>query len=219
MIATDCIEGALIMSRVIVVLIGLLMMPLTCFAMTFSQPIKIGSAGAVDASFDVYEIKGAFYSRDGVSKLGDKDDFICFYQRPATTNFSYGVIDINNTFPFLSYYGCDFTQIKTTDDITFYMIHEYQADITGEAYILLGNTRNGKWFKYFDTRDLTKKYFGKIKTRYQHPCYTSWYCNGDMIAVVYQRMNERSHGFVNEGEFRFKWDEAAQWFGVEQIVY
>lgn len=30
--------------------------------------------------------------------------------------------------------------------------------------------------------------------------------------------NNRSD-YVIEGEFRFKWDDAAQWFSVEQVVY
>ena len=27
------------------------------------------------------------------------------------------------------------------------------------------------------------------------------------------------NGFVPSGEFRYKWDDSAQWFGVEKVVY
>ena len=38
------------------------------------------------------------------------------------------------------------------------------------------------------------------------------------MIIEYNR-NYIQQGYIKEGEFRFKWDEAAQWFDVEQVVY
>ena len=205
------------MKKFLVILGALMIFSSNCFAMTFSQPVELGSASATDASFYTYETKGAKYNKNGIAKFGDGIDAIWFYQRPATTQYCYGGSSLDKTFPFLSAYGCEFYRIKTDDKLTLYMVHEWQFDITGEKYILLGRRADGVFVKYFDTSELNKNYFSKPKTRADVPCYTGWNCKGDEISVIYQRMKDRK--FVNEGEFRFKWDDKAQWFGIEQVVY
>ena len=187
--------------------------------MTFSQPTKLGSASATDASFYTYETKGATYNKNGIAKFGDGNDAIWFYQRPAATQYCYGGSSLDKTFPFLSAYGCEFTQIKTSSRLILYMVHEWEFDIRGEKYILLGMQSDGKWVKYFDTRDIKKKYFGESTTRNNTPCFVRWQSSGNTITVVYQRVNSNTKRLTDEGEFRFKWDDAAQWFGVEQVVY
>ena len=191
------------------VVLSVLFVAQSAFAMTFSQPVKLGSASAKDATFYVYEVKGATKNADGIAKFGNDKDAIYFYQRPATTKYCYGGEELNKTFPFTSAYGCEFTQIKTDGGITFYMVHEWEFDIRGEKYILLGKLSDGTWIKYFDTRDITKKYFGTLRGGY-----TDWHCNEGTFIISYKIYSPEA-----KGEFRFKWDEAAQWFGVEQVVY
>ena len=41
-------------------------------------------------------------------------------------------------------------------------------------------------------------------------------CDGDTIVIEYVAGRRDTY---RKGEFRFKWDEAAQWFSVEQVVY
>lgn len=201
------------MKRFIALLAMIMAMTSTCLAMTFSQPIKLGSVsdyGIVDIKRG-YEFSGATYNKGGVAKFGDGEDAIYFHYNNTR---NYGGKDLNNTFPFESAYGCDFTQIKTGSELTLYMIHEWEYDFTGEKYILLGMRKDGVWVKYFDTRNLTKIYFDKPKNRNEVPGYSKWYCVGDTIVVEYTRGPSKK-----EGEFRFKWDDAAQWFSVKQVVY
>ena len=189
--------------------------------MKFSQPVKLGNASSVDASFDVYKIEGGTQVRDGVSKFGSGEDSIYFFQSPAVEknhygmgrSYAYGSKNLENTFLFLSAYGCEFTQIKTDENLTLYMVHEWEFDIRGEKYILLGRLSDGSFVKYFDSRDLKSKYFGESTRRADVPGFSKWYCEGDTVVLEYKRYSG------NGGEFRFKWDDAAQWFSIEQIVY
>lgn len=217
------------MKRFISLLIILMAMTSTCLAMTFSQPVKLGRVSDYREANEGYEIVGAtdnsgsikkptskiaakYTYVNGIAKFGIDDDAIYFHYNNAR---NYGGKDLNNTFPFTSAYGCDFTQIKTDSDVTLYMVHERDYDIRGEKYILLGRRKDGVFVKYFDTMDLTQIYFDKPKTFREIPYYAKWHCIGNTIVVEYGRLNSTS----SEGEFRFKWDEAAQWFGVEQVVY
>ena len=99
------------------------------------------------------------------------------------------------------------------------MVHEWEFEIRGESYILLGMQSDGKWVKYFDTRDIKKKYFREATARKDIPCFVRGQSKGDTISVVYQRVNSNTKRLADEGEFRFKWDDGAQWFGIEQVVY
>ena len=209
----------------------LMILSSNCFAMTFSQPEKIGYIADYSEVDGGYEIHGATYNdgiikarkknvattnlyMNGTARFGDGEDAIYFHYKNAR---NYGGKDISNTFKFLSAYGCEFYRIKTDNKLTLYMVHEWQFDLTGEKYVLLGRRADGVFVKYFDTSEFTKNYFSKPNTRADVPCYTEWNCNGDEISVIYQRMKDRK--FVNEGEFRFKWDDKAQWFGIKQVVY
>lgn len=40
----------------------------------------------------------------------------------------------------------------------------------------------------------------------------------DTIIVTYKNYTDIGK-MINQGEFRFKWDEKAQWFSVEQVKY
>ena len=199
------------MKNFFALLVMIMAMTSTCFAMTFSQPVKLGSIIEDPGAQTRYKISRATNDKDGIAKFGNGEDAIYFHHNNTR---NYGGKDLNNTFPFESAYGCDFTRIKTDSELTFYMIHEWEYDFTGEKYILLGRRKDGTWVKYFDTRDLTKIYFDKPKNRNEAPGYAKWYCVGDTIVVEYTRGPSKK-----EGEFRFKWDDAAQWFGVKQVVY
>jgi len=43
----------------------------------------------------------------------------------------------------------------------------------------------------------------------------NYFVRGDTLIIEYKSLS----GDKKIGEFRFKWDEAAQWFSVEQIKY
>ena len=41
-------------------------------------------------------------------------------------------------------------------------------------------------------------------------------CSNDELILTYWIGGKQC---IGKGEFRFKWDEAAQWFSVEQVAY
>lgn len=200
-------------------------------AMTFSQPVKIGKVSDSGIVGGGYNFEGDVSNTgtkknneyyDGVVAFGKGEDLI--YLHYNNKNFQdknlkrhYGGKNFNNTFAFTQAYGCDFTQIKTNQNITFYMVHEQQFDIRGEKYVLLGRKSDGTFIKYFDTWAISETYFGKGKKFPPNDFYSGWYCKDDTIVIEYSRYNKT--GKIKAGEFRFKWDDAAQWFGIEHIVY
>ena len=181
--------------------------------MKFSQPVKLGVVTGSDASLIMDKIEGGTSIADGVIKFGSGDDAIYFHQQESSPKYLYGGRNLQNTFPFLSAYGCDFTQIKADKNLTLYMIHEWQFDIFGETYVLLGRLSDGSFVKYFDSRDLRKNFFDQVSNRNYAPYFSGWRLDGDTVVLEYKRYSG------NGGEFRFKWDDAAQWFSVEQIIY
>ena len=116
------------------------------------------------------------------------------------------------------------SQIKNDGSITLYLLCGNGPMAGTTRYVLLGRRSDGVFVKYFDIEDINTTYFGLQKNKYgttlgmRSPWYKDCYCSGDTIIITYQRM-QKNHNFVNEGEFRFKWDEKAQWFGIEQIIY
>ena len=85
---------------------------------------------------------------------------------------------------------------------------------------ILGKQKNGKWVVYIDSKKLSNKYFGG-KDAYKEDggvIYDEPTCREDSIVVTYRRWHWKGTS-KPEGELRFKWDESAQWFGVEQVVY
>lgn len=195
-----------------------------CFAMTFSQPMKIGVVSDYGVVGGGYEFKnavnnsGIMYTwqkrkcyKNGVATFGNGGDLIYFHYNNDKKIRSYGGKILKNTFELTQAYGCEFTQIKTNEDITFYMVQENDFDINGRKYVLLGRKKDGSFVKYFDTLTVSEKYFGKM---YLRPIfYDRWYCEGNTVIIEYANRN------IKIGEFRFKWDDSAQWFGIEQVVY
>ena len=109
--------------------------------------------------------------------------------------------------------GSGIIRIRTDEGITFYAIdfgYKYGA------FYIIGKRKDGKWIKYIDSHVINEKYFGKHLYYADAPMYCDEpiYCQGDTIIVPYKIIKNNARG-----EFRFKWDERAQWFGVEHIVY
>lgn len=120
--------------------------------------------------------------------------------------------------------ACSIERISTDKNLTLYMLI-YSPAAGSQNYILIGRRSDGVWVKYFDMEDINGKYFGLSKNDYGttmgNRCliiYEKYRCQDDTIIISYKRSHGRS-GYVKEGEFRFRWDTAAQWFGVEQVIY
>ena len=118
--------------------------------------------------------------------------------------------------------GVRFTRIsKITGEngYTFYCLSTgYDIAEDGDETII-GRLPDGKFVKYFDTTDISKRYFGSHWGVY----YKKIVVRGDTITIYYDRTISSSSfnptKVEESGEFRFRWDETAKWFSIEQMVY
>ena len=217
----------------------------TCLAMSFSQPVKIGIiSGTPQGGFG---IDGASYNKGtsykngqldkqwgklyekGIAYFGNDDKALyVHYDCSQRVNRDYwevyspkfGDKNAKKTVSLKAGEGETVTiyQINNDGDIILYLLRG-EGPVAGTTnYVLLGRRSDGIFVKYFDTRDITKNYFGEKLSLSSTPWYTKFYCQDNTMIIEYKRSYNRQ-GYVREGEFRFKWDNNAQWFGVEQIIY
>ena len=126
-----------------------------------------------------------------------------------------GTEDVNNTIVMNMHWDSLF-RVKASNGKVFYCINfAYGPD---SQWCIVGCHSNGKFVKYIDTEEISKRYFGITTTQMGAPfvIYNKLRCDGDTIFIKYTSAH-RDEGI--KGEFRFKWDEAAQWFSVEQVAY
>lgn len=212
------------MKKIFLILFVLTIFSVDCLAMTFSQPMKIGIVSDHGVVGGGYEFKNAVHNsgivydwqkhkcyKSGVATFGNGKDLIYFHYNNDKKIRSYGGKNFKNTFPLTQTYGCEFSQIKSNEGITFYMVQENDFDIHGRKYVLLGRKQDGSFVKYFDTSTISEKYFGKKFSRDFH--YEECFYDKDTVRIQFKLKNGTN------GEFRFKWNEVAQWFGIEQVVY
>ena len=147
--------------------------------------------------------KGNYFN--GTAIFGDRL-YLHFDSTIATDNFDemskFGGRDINNTVPLYAFEGS--TRIYPVNGGG----HEFFLLVTetggGGCSNLIGE-RGGKWVQYFDT----------CTTRRQHGIgleymLTNFTTEGDTLVFTYQHWQTKK-----TYELRYKWDEAAQWFGVD----
>ena len=165
----------------------------------------------------------------GVARWGNGADalFAHYNYYSKDSNVYFGGQDVKNTVslnPINPMSVEEIYKISTNEGITFYMIHT-SYDLADETWWnLIGRRKDGVWVKYFSSLDITKKYFGQQGNVWNGLaiCCDDFRVNGDTIVIEYSRYHKNSGqrgNLVKEGEFQFKWDDKAQWFGVEQIIY
>lgn len=232
------------MKRFLSSLVILFMIASDGLAMTFSQPIEIGKVdvplqrggwglnieGAVQNSGNYYRkfIKDSTGYDRGVAQFGNGADALYFHYDYGTVfdsknplnpekYFRLGSKDISNTIGItLGHFG-KILKIKTDQFATFYSIRFSYC--TSHLHII-GKDKNGKWIRYIDSKKINDKYFNG-KDAYKEDggvIYDQPICRDDSIVVVYRRWHWKGMSEA-EGEFRFKWDDKAQWFSVEQVIY
>lgn len=224
------------MKKLFTLMLMLLVIASNCFAMTFYQPIEIGEFGyGVQSPIGGYSIKGAtsnngnYYTKNkkdntrtygkGMAIFGEGNDSISIhYDFDNLRGIKCGDKNISNSVLISTGPFGNILQIKNDSEITFYyMSFGYKYS----HFYIIGKRKDGRWIKYIDSSEIEKKY--STKASFYGPQYPplkgtknlkNIYCQNDTIIVPYG-----DHGDVKLGEFRFKWDDAAQWFGVEQVVY
>ncbi len=220
--------------RVLGLIVGICMLSLgNCFAMQFSPTKKIGEIhyrivaprGVLikDAvadwpdytTRDTYENKYkkiVAYGK-GVAKFGEgTDGLYVHYNIYEHISFRFGSKDISQTIPLENdrpYH--DIYQIKSDKGITLYPVFVIEPD---SYWNIFGRRPDGTWVTYIDTRNIAKQYFGITEKYYYAVHFAQPIVQGDTLIMKYG-----TYPTKEKGEFRFRWDENAQWFGIEQIVY
>lgn len=197
-------------------------------AMRFSQPVEIGSIGYAHRSpWNGVFVHGASLNNGrivkeknttsktpyydlGIARFGNGDDALyCRYDFPSKMEFGG-----KDSFILSSDIGMKIIhKVESDSGLTLYILFEnwYQSWHT----LVIGRNEFGKWATYIDTNKFYGIYFPRPSdyhdtiVRYNK----GFYCEGDTLIIPY---GSRNNG---DGEFRFKWDDSAQWFGIEQVVY
>ena len=217
--------------------------PETNQPMRFSQPVKIGHAGHYkDTDSGGFFFEGTSYNNGdiisgsktygkGLARWGkDKDSLYCEYDSylSSTRNdrLKFGG---KNNFVVQETTGRDILKIESNKGITIYVLYRQFMYF---AYLdIIGCRQDGTWVKYVDFKQLEKQFFEDLSKKYMidlaygnHGNKLEYYYNGnfvstkgDTVIVIYSLWKGWER--LQKGEFRFKWDESAQWFGVEKIVY
>lgn len=126
--------------------------------------------------------------------FAEEEEIFAYASRFGSRNFA-------NTVPVYTFEGSTrIYPLKSDDGREFYLL---VTETGGGGSIKVIGERNGKWVKYFDTADVRKKI--------PHDFYLdNFYTAGDTIILDYKEWQKENHCAL-----RYKWDEAAQWFGVE----
>ena len=205
-------------------------------AMTFSQPIRLGGILNTPCRGFVFEgessntgnldIGNKFKSgkkddekvyKDGIATFGNGvSTLYVHYDDDKEINITFGNKDGKNVFTLYDRHmieeWCGISKIETDSGLVLYVLDRRGGDWSSENCSIIGRREDGVFVKYFDMVNIRKMYFAK--PRYVH--FTKIYTQGDSIIINYEYFYPNSE---SQGEFRFKWDDDAQWFGVEQVVY
>ena len=208
-------------------------LPVTNQPMQFSQPVKLGMVsisqvgkGAGGYFFldesnnegtpkDYHSYYKKYIYSKGIARYGNGEDAL-YIHYDDKSGCNVGSKDIKNTQKVGLF--CDVVEkITTSKGITLYSFNNIYGPLS--EFQIVGRQKDGKWVKYIDTDNIVKTYFGTNEHGYKAvDIVFDLTCRNDTLIMKYKHLRG-SRGRNYEGEFRFKWDEAAQWFSVEQIKY
>lgn len=214
-------------------------------AMTFSNPKELGNIilsppgwfeveGAISNIGQPYTNqkfiksynfkKGQIPYNKGVAAFGNGDECIYFHY-DSRNGFSksetgYDIVsrlgskEIKNTVSVGIGIPTKLSVIRTNSDILIYLLaNQDVSGLTGPTHMVIGKRPDGSYVEYFNTRLLKRKYFSQPRDFHFAE---QIIINKDTIIIPYKNLSDRNKP---KGEFRFKWDDKAQWFGVEKVVY
>ena len=218
------------------VMLSVLLIANSALAMTFSQPVKIGSFVKLIVHHGKFEITGASYNSgkgnpyygkiyytNGVARFSDGEDALYLHYKDEDREryVRLGGKTLTNTVKddYIDY-GFSIFKVKSDAGYTFYLLEGSRGTGTKKdsvVYDLIGRKPDGTWVKYFMTDSILKEYLGR--DNYFSVCNVKM--SGDTIVMQYEFIASNNYEVKSgeNGEFRFKWDERAQWFSVEQIKY
>lgn len=220
-----------------------------CFAMNFFQPVKIGRVTLPPMGYFMIDecdyhkgtpckdenyknVKGMY--EKGIVRFGNGENALFFHYdvnkkvKIPDSNYygamsKFGSQDVKNAVQIWVGIPTIIWKIKTDSDRMFYMLENGDASgMVGTTRTLIGRKKDGTFVKYFSTYEIKNSYLGRPthKDKKIEQSNKIFFEENTIIIPYYVFKNiEGSYKNVPVGEFRFKWDEAAQWFGVEHVVY
>lgn len=216
-----------------------------CSAMQFSQPVEIGRIGGNPVGG--FSIDGADYNngslyRDqfkgvwgtlyekGIARYGEEGKSLwvhydCSHERERGYKEAYAPFFGNregNIGANLMAGEGDCVKInvlKNDGGITLFFVACNGCVVGTEHYVMMGYGKDGKFVKYLDVGEVAEKYLGKGSFCMKGCFLRKYYCRGNTIVVEYVDPKISKNYQTPVGEFRFKWNDKAQWFGAEHIVY
>ena len=211
------------------IILALFMMSSMCFAMNMESMVKVGSVSFNPSPINGgIEISGAHTFIEGDKNKGvvqiqvvkDSNEFTINKNQKSVEAFDklyfhfdskneisrFGSDNFNNAVPLYIFEG-NTSIYKIFNDTGLYLYLFASETGGGGSISVIGTTKDGKWVKYFNTRD-AKESFNISSSAYCDECYVY----GDTVILGYFENGNKIC------ELRFKWNEAAQWFGVEKIV-
>ena len=192
---------------------ALLLLAAQASAMTFQQPVKIGLVGIGGSNglriegatkIDAQQVGDSY--TNGYAIFGDKlylhfddataDDF--------TSGSWFGASDRKNTVQYYVFEGSTaVSRLPNDAGLDMYLLTtEFGA---GNCVTVIGE-RDGKWVKFFDSRDANKLY--NLRGWYM----TKLQVAGDTITLSMSSFDQK-----NSCELRYRWVASSKWFGVEKI--
>lgn len=223
----------------VMIFIILLVVSNVCAAMSISQPVNIGGirTGQVAEFKFNGELANNWQSRSsvggqnsnaytkGVAVFGNSGKKLYFHYQIHPSITRYGDSDLGNTIDI----DTGFTkiyQLDTTENITLYVIDSCCSEFhDGINYTLIGRRQDGRFVKYLDTDSLFKRYYGKKTTNGVSYVIDSVKAQGGSVVFLVCSYDYNDYfgkgkfSPIKVGEFRCKWDNNAQWFSVESILY
>ena len=132
-----------------------------------------------------------YFHFDGTDSSGNFDEMSKFGGR-----------DANNAVPIYAFEGSTRIYPVSGGGREFFLL---VTETGGGGVVNLIGERGGKWVKYFDT-SITRRQHG-VDLQYG---ITNFTAAGDEFIFTYQHWQTK-----RVREFHYKWDDAAQWFGVD----
>lgn len=176
--------------------------------LTLHEPI-----GSITLGSEPFTLKIEGYTRldgdfsKGVAVFGEDLFFHFDCRKVMEETFdaasSFGSSDSSNAVPVYVFEGrTQIYPISGGDGRNFYLL---ATETGGGSSLKVIGDHGGSWVKYFDTLDMRKQI--------PYDFYLEdFYADGDTIIFLYKEWQKE-----NYCQLRYKWDEAAQWFGVEII--
>ena len=197
-------------------------------AMTFSQPVKIGYIGHYRDPYEGMPISGESYNSGKLypeRKGFEGKTYVVGIARFGNgSNALYCSYDCNDRY--LKFGGQDNYVVSLGDGDK--KIYRIDSDEGLTLYVLdevsfvniIGRQRDGKWVVYVRGDILTDKYFnGKMAYNgWEGVQYGKFKVERDTVTIPYSYQLDGGE-MIEEGELRFKWDDAAQGFSIEKVVY